>query len=277
MARKLNLDIVHNKAYDKNVEIIFHSHDTYEIYVFVDGSVTYYIEEKEYNLIPGDVLIIPPWQMHRPVFTEDNDIYERFVLALDPSYIHTLSSEEVDLFTCFKEISKRGSHLFHCDPNNFDNLTTLLVKTIEETNSTQFGSCLLCSALVTQVLVLINRLYYSSTTKAATIPDDALISKVIAYINNNLCECLTLEKLCDEFFISSGHLIREFKKYTNTTVYNYILTKRIAYSKMLIRQGHSLTSSCHASGFNDYSNYYKTFKTKVGMTPSEYKEMINEP
>ena len=38
----------------------FHSHDFYELYVFLDGSVTYYIEDKVYELCAGDLLLIPP-------------------------------------------------------------------------------------------------------------------------------------------------------------------------------------------------------------------------
>lgn len=273
MDRKLNFEVAH--FIDKgSAQIIFHSHDIYEIYLFISGNVTYYIEENRYDLIPGDILIIPPYQMHRPVFT-NNNTYERLLLSLDPEFIQYLSDEKTPLLACFSAINESKNYLIHCNMEALKELTELLEKIISASESTAFGSRLLVNSLITQVLIYINRLHFSSRTKTDYSQYDSLISKVIAYINNNLCNHLTLEKICEEHYVSTGHLIREFKKYTNTTVYDYIITKRLSYAKMLIRDGHSLTYSCHASGFNDYSNYYKTFKSKLGMTPSEYKNIVS--
>ena len=43
--------------------IEFHAHDFLELYLFLDGRVTYYIEDRVYELCPGDLLIIPPGKM----------------------------------------------------------------------------------------------------------------------------------------------------------------------------------------------------------------------
>ena len=67
----------------------FHSHDFYEIYFFVDGTVTYCIEEKTFELMNGDVLIIPPGKLHKPIVT-DNLRYERSVLWLSRDYLNKI-------------------------------------------------------------------------------------------------------------------------------------------------------------------------------------------
>lgn len=55
----------HNRdPYFRTIE--FHAHDFLELYLFLDGSVTYYIEDQVYELCPGDLLVIPPDRMHRP-------------------------------------------------------------------------------------------------------------------------------------------------------------------------------------------------------------------
>ncbi|MDY3791152.1 MAG: AraC family ligand binding domain-containing protein [Oscillospiraceae bacterium] len=79
-----NYRISHNKEkYTK--PIYFHSHDFYEIYFFVDGNVKYYIENESYDLSKGDVLIIPPGKLHRPVIDGDQ-VYERYVLWISSRY-----------------------------------------------------------------------------------------------------------------------------------------------------------------------------------------------
>lgn len=55
----------------------FHAHDFLELYYFLDGSVTYYIEDQVYDLCPGDLLIIPAGKMHRPVIANEHAAYER--------------------------------------------------------------------------------------------------------------------------------------------------------------------------------------------------------
>lgn len=46
---KSEMMISHNKDIYTN-EILFHSHDYYEIYFFADGSVKYYVENESYEL-----------------------------------------------------------------------------------------------------------------------------------------------------------------------------------------------------------------------------------
>ena len=53
-----DFQLSHNRdPYFRTME--FHAHDFLELYYFLDGSVTYYIEDQVYDLCPGDLLIIP--------------------------------------------------------------------------------------------------------------------------------------------------------------------------------------------------------------------------
>lgn len=83
---KENFKISHTREkYTK--PILFHSHDFYEVYFFGDGKVKYYIEDEVYALTKGDILIIPPGKLHRPVI-EKNLPYERHVLWIYGSYVY---------------------------------------------------------------------------------------------------------------------------------------------------------------------------------------------
>ena len=70
----------------------FHAHDFLELYYFLDGSVTYYIEDQVYDLCPGDLLIIPAGKMHRPVIANEHAAYERMVLWITPQYLQSIDS-----------------------------------------------------------------------------------------------------------------------------------------------------------------------------------------
>ncbi|MFQ7002991.1 MAG: AraC family ligand binding domain-containing protein [Ruthenibacterium lactatiformans] len=63
-------------------EVSLHHHDFYEIYLFLNGSVEYSIESRIYRLLPGDILLIGPMELHQPRIAKDHGPYERMVLWL---------------------------------------------------------------------------------------------------------------------------------------------------------------------------------------------------
>jgi len=81
----------YREPYFKSLD--FHSHDFYEAYLFLDGSVTYYIEEQAYDLCAGNLLVIPPGRMHRPVISNSAAVYERMVLWLNGEYLRQLNPD----------------------------------------------------------------------------------------------------------------------------------------------------------------------------------------
>ena len=58
-------------------EVSLHHHDFYEIYLFLNGSVEYSIESRIYRLLPGDILLIGPMELHQPRIAKDHGPYER--------------------------------------------------------------------------------------------------------------------------------------------------------------------------------------------------------
>ena len=62
-----------------------------------------------------------------------------------------------------------------------------------------------------------------------------------------------------------------FRKYFQMTPKTYLENRRLAYSRELLREGRSVTDACVESGFPDLSNYIRLFRTRFGMTPSQYR------
>ena len=66
------------------------------------------------------------------------------------------------------------------------------------------------------------------------------------------------------------YLEKTFKKETGTTVYHYVLLKRLNLARVLLAQGCRVDEACAGAGFNDYSNFIRTFKKHTGMTPAAF-------
>ena len=88
------------------LEIAYHSHDFYEVFLFVSGRAEYIIEGKTYVLRPGDILLTNDRELHRPL-VEPGRLYERYVLWIRPEYIRKLQEDGTDLAAGFVAAARR--------------------------------------------------------------------------------------------------------------------------------------------------------------------------
>ena len=260
-----DFQLSHNRdPYFRTME--FHAHDFLELYYFLDGSVTYYIEDQVYDLCPGDLLIIPAGKMHRPVIANEHAAYERMVLWITPQYLQGIDSPAGDLQ---KNLQKVGEHGY-CVPFRGDEtvfVTALLKKLLYmQKNDTDPK---FCAGAVELYLWTIFRSYGVIDTTHRN--ETQVIPQVIRYITEHFSEPLTLEDIAAEFFVSKSYLNRHFKAYTNSTVYAYIMALRLTHVRRMLREGIPAVEAGRECGFSDYSTFYKAFKTQTGLSPQQFK------
>ena len=252
----------------------FHTHDFYELYLFLDGRVTYYIEDFAFNLMSGDLLAIAPGRMHRPVIEDEQAVYERMVLWLNAGYLRALADGADTLTDALDRISLQNGgriRLAEEDLAFTRQLLAHLVASRDGDEARKLHQDALVTALLTQDCLLATGEQAMTGSPAAESAGDALIADVIRYIDAHLSEPLSLDDICAAFYISKFHLLRRFKTYTNATLYDYILSKRIGLARRLIREGATASAASEACGFCDYSSFYKCFTAKTGLTPSQFK------
>ena len=104
------------------------------------------------------------------------------------------------------------------------------------------------------------------------IPDN-LADKVILYVEDNLCEDISVSKISDDLYISESSLCREFKKITGLTVKKYITARKIAETCRLLYMGYSAKEAAAKINFKNYTSFIRTFKNETNITPKEFKEL----
>ena len=243
-----------------------HYHDFYEVYFFLSGQVSFRVEGTRFDLMHGDLLLIPPMQMHQLQIEEDS-AYERYVLWMDRAYLQSLGAGEVDLTACFASGSPN-----HLRPSRIARaeLGNLLERLVKEFYSQNTGSSIYAHGLLQQFMVEINRLVSSAPKKDTQKEAPDLAEQILTYIGNHYRENITLEALASEFFVSKYYLSHEFSHQVGTSVYRYVILRRLLMARELMAAGHAPGTVYQNCGFTDYTNFYRAFKSEYGISPRQY-------
>ena len=253
----------------KNTEALnieWHSHEFYEIYIFLSGSVIYNIENAKYKLSSGDILIINPQVDHRAI-TKAGDVYQRIVLFIRPEFILSRRNDSVDLSLCFK----MGSHKkFHPNQLSMNEILNVIIKIYRVMNSDLFGAKLLVDLYMTELLVLLNQSVVRLNNVNGEAKVNESIDKITHYINENIRNDLSLDSIAKTFHKNKHFLCHSFKKYTGTSVHKFISFQRLLKAASLLESGVSVTMACEECGYGDYNNFIRAFKKMYGVTPKKF-------
>ncbi len=247
-----------------------HHHDFFEVYFFISGRVSFRVEGRVYSLEPGDLLLINPRELHQAEIGQGM-LYERMVLWIDRGYLAQLcqtAGEALD--ACFDSARPGHANLLRPSKLRRAALSQLLERMNREFYSGELGSSAYAQGLLIQFLVEINRLAQNSSSRAVQQEEPDLVGAVLGYIAAHYQENITLETLAGQFYVSKYHLSHEFSRQVGTSVYRYIIFRRLLQARELIASGHPPGEIYQSCGFGDYANFYRAFKGEYGVSPRQF-------
>ena len=103
------------------------------------------------------------------------------------------------------------------------------------------------------------------------------LNSIIEYIEKNISENITIEKLAKIANYHPNYFIRIFKSNIGISPIQYINRIRLEKAKKLIMQSNMTIGEIASSvGINDVSHFSKSFKNYTGFTPSEFKKISHK-
>lgn len=250
-----------------------HWHTAIELIMPIENVYTIVIGKVSYQLEEGDILFIPPGELHELIAPEKG---VRRILLFDFSLINDLKGFS-NIFTVLNQ-----PHLIN-DINAHDILIQMQGLFSEITSEYQSKNTLkeaAIYALIIQMFVLMGRKYYNTEN----LFPDVKVNKqreyikkfdlIFEYININYMEEISLETISDIAGFSKFHFSRLFKQFTDLSFYDYLNQRRVKEAeKLLLDPNLSITEIALRSGFSSISTFNRVFKSFKECTPTEFKNL----
>ncbi|MBQ2240692.1 MAG: helix-turn-helix domain-containing protein [Clostridia bacterium] len=248
-----------------------HSHDYYELVIFVEGEINYVCESSVYSPKRGDVIIIPPGKFHMSKLKGERTHYKRHVFYLYPNAFDAVGASLADILIRTGE----GVRFSLPSREREEELLTLTEKLSSALKKREDGlSRALAFGYIIEIFCLLNRKDIRHSGESERLPENILALQ--QYLDAHYTEINSVSEVAEHFFYSREYVSRLFKKYYDTTILDYIHKLRISKSRALIAEGMPIIDVCYAVGFSSLSTFIRAFRTATDMTPSEYRRMVRD-
>ena len=251
-------------------DVSLHSHDFYEFYCLLDGSMDYLVEGCRYTLKPGTLLLIAPGELHRPDVAAPPRDFDRIVLWLNPRFVSSLSDVLPQVLRAFDR-RPFGWHLITPDEKTYQIVLNLLYALLYEKERADADSLYQAHLILSQLLIHLSRLLGRQSAVPGRLGSRyGEIMRVYQYINAHYQEAVTVSGLAEQFYMDKNTLTRQFKRIIGLTPGDYIRRKRLEEAHALIQRGSGILEAGYRCGFMDYSAFYRAFRQLYGIAPSDF-------
>ncbi|HEY3658986.1 MAG TPA: AraC family transcriptional regulator [Steroidobacteraceae bacterium] len=98
------------------------------------------------------------------------------------------------------------------------------------------------------------------------------VAETQSRIDANLAGDLSLETLAEEAGFSRAHFARVFRQVVNESPHHYVMNRRIEHAKdLLTGSTAALKEIAHEAGFCSQAHLTHLFRTRLGLTPQQYR------
>lgn len=246
-----------------------HDHDFIEIFILLSGSVTYVIEQGNYELKDFDIILVPPHTIHQLTVTKNDVKYKRLVLWIRKQYLDRLSSEKTYLLEQFMKHTKNNHYVIR-NPEFTFKIKPFLEKIIELDKNKEYGYDLLIENTFRELFIYAN-IALENEYDIVTSKGNPIVQRIIKYIEEHLSNELSLKEISDVLNFDEFYISHLFKKEVGTTIHKYVVRKRLSEAKKLLEKNYSVKDLISLIGFKDESHFIQCFKDEYGFTPKQYK------
>ena len=210
----------------------------------------------------------------------DHALSENCLFFLTPKDFHEIVTEEIpnsySVIISFSEqiVDKKLLDVLAEEPIVLYDLPSLLAEQIEELYKVFRGQSLYRNRHLKHLLncILISIIERGQPVSVVSKDIHPIVRESISYMLTNPSEPITLDTFATKFGITKTYFSHLFHDSTGVSFKQYLTSLRMECAKrMLSEKELSIIDICFECGFLTPSQFARSFKAHMGMTPSEYR------
>lgn len=247
-------------------------HDFLEVIYIKSGEAEFLIDESEYVVESGGVILIRPREEYFIESLSQRLDYES--VKIEPRRLFDFSSSFV---VYKKELARLLDDREVCRVYNKNEIESLKIDEVlneceNEWDKRESGFEYIIKADMLKILVCFLR--NNINEREYEVKDDekaVLIHRTIAYMEENFGE-VTATVLAEYCGLSYNYFLKIFKEVMGCGFGKFLQDKRLDESqKLLIETNKTITEIAMEVGFSTTSHFIKFFKEAMGVTPKKYR------
>ncbi len=254
-----------------------HWHSYGEIVLVGPGKTNVYmINQKTYELVPGDFVLVWPMEMHSII---DADREEALVIQFSNAFMNSLFDLQRIMHLY------RNLHVICINAHRelAAKLSTIAYKMKDIFFSETSDRELRCCMLLMEFMMTLDEYRAELAPELKSDGRDGFnedimrrMMKVTDYIKNNLtADDLSQGAMAEMAGISKDYFSRIFKNVTGMNYSRWLNMIRLEKAtELLASSDRSLTEIAMLSGFSSIPSFNRVFRTEKGMAPGEYRTLF---
>jgi len=237
-----------------------HWHEHLELHYIVEGEATFYLNQQQYQAVPGDLIIVNSNELHAGFCTKAP--YLACVTIFDIGDI----SPELAKKNCIFSRHNRDA----CQAGE------LMQRICGERFEGEIAYKQACKGLVLELLAHLCRNYVTQTIPERDSrrrkKDLDRLNTVLNYIEKHISEPITNAQLAKLACLSEDRFCHVFSSGVGKPPLQYINDLRLKKALGLLESGeHTVTEVAESIGFRDYNHFGRLFRKRYGCTPYDIK------
>ncbi|MBQ8409792.1 MAG: helix-turn-helix transcriptional regulator [Clostridia bacterium] len=235
----------------------YHMHSYYEISLIFSGNVKVLFPDKMQSGEGCRLVLTRPMTPHL-ILCEPDKLYSRVNMLFSSDYFSTIPSEWKPLLGIFS----KGGRVLILTKENATKLGDLAEKIKNDSDPIRRRLRLLL------FLSIAAETAGNGEECANELPE--FVSGALSYLHEHYSEKIVAETLAWHLGIGRTTLMTAFKKYTGSTINEYLTDLRIKEANKLLQSGYTEQLTAEECGFGDTSSMIRCFKKRFNMTPKQY-------
>lgn len=257
--RWTDLSVEDYEGYSPNMSR-YHTHSYYEISLILRGNVTVILGNTADSIksqgTDSRILLIRP---HTPHFItpEPDALYTRRNILFSVDALAACPPEWRELLGVFG----KNSRMLHPDGETMERCLALSDAMKKETDPIRRRLLL---------LYLLSVLYDKKGDEDHGTEVPAFINEALHYISEHFPEKITATSLADAVGVGRTTLMTGFRRYTGTTLCEYLTRCRLRSAVNYLKEGMTEQDAAELCGFGSTCYLIRVFRKHFGTTPMEY-------